>query len=288
MTDFVTRTHLPKLTDRLDLGGEKIPVSPFCLGMVGGPEVIPAAFDAGINFFFVTADMHWPYYEKTRKGLEMLLSRGGGIRDEIVVGTVSYATQLEFCSSPHREVIESVRGLERIDVAIAGGAYAHEFMSRVQVYERHRHDRFMGTRAIGTTFHDRAAARLAYQGEMVDIAYIRFNPLHPGARLDLFPLLKRKTSTLLYNFKNTMGYLSEEDFRQLGLDEDQWRPEHTDFYRFVLSDPHFDGVLCGLNEPGHVDALVRAMEQGPLDSEEAQYMSDLGDLVTGRVSLASS
>ncbi|MDP7035313.1 MAG: hypothetical protein QF752_12535 [Planctomycetota bacterium] len=287
MTAFETRTHLPELSDRLDLGDEKIPVSPFCLGMVGDPEVIPAAFDAGINFFFVTADMHWPYYEKTRKGLEMLLSRGGGVRDEIVVGTVSYATQLEFCSTPHHEVVQSVEGLERIDVAIAGGAYAHEFMSRVQVYERHREERFLGTRAIGTTFHDRDAARLAHQGEMVDIAYIRFNPLHPGARLDLFPLLKRKTSTLLYNFKNTMGYLSEEKFRQLGIGEGPWRPEHTDFYRFVLSDPHFDGVLCGLGEPGQVEALARAMAQGPLDSKEFQYMLDLGDLITGRASLSS-
>src|SRR5262249_26053031 len=79
------RAALPRLTDRLRLGGTQLEVSPFCLGRVDQPDTIAAAFDAGINFFFVSADMHWPLYEASRVGLGALLARGGAVRDRIVV-----------------------------------------------------------------------------------------------------------------------------------------------------------------------------------------------------------
>src|SRR5215469_14434904 len=64
-----SRQMLPRLTDRLVLGDEGLSVSPFCLGMVRSPDAVSAAFDAGINFFFLSADMHWPLYEPLRLGL---------------------------------------------------------------------------------------------------------------------------------------------------------------------------------------------------------------------------
>ena len=65
------RRELPKLTDRYPLGNG-LEISPFCLGLVGDEDVVPAAFEAGINFFFISADMHWPVYEQTRRGLDMI------------------------------------------------------------------------------------------------------------------------------------------------------------------------------------------------------------------------
>src|SRR5688572_28146132 len=102
-----TRTELPKLTDRLPLGTE-LQVSPFCLGAVDDPSVVPAAFEAGINFFFITADMHWPLYEPVRRGLRDLLQSKPSARDEIVVGVVSYVTQPEFCWVPFEEVLAEI------------------------------------------------------------------------------------------------------------------------------------------------------------------------------------
>ncbi len=68
---------LPRLNDRYPLGKSGLRVSPVCIGITGTPEIIPTAFDAGINFFFLTADLHWPLYEGLQRGLESLLSRGG-------------------------------------------------------------------------------------------------------------------------------------------------------------------------------------------------------------------
>lgn len=276
---------LPRFSDRYELGGAKLKVSPFCLGMVGEPDTVLAAYDAGINFFFFTADMHWPYYEATRQGLTRLLARGSGIREKIVVGIVSYCTQPEFCYAPFSEAMAAVPGLERVDVPIAGGAYANEFLVRAGIYQQHRRSNFLGTRAIGTTFHDRKAALSAIDHEMIDIAFIRYNPSHPGAREDLFPLLDPKSATLLYNFKNTMGALPPEALPKLGLDDSYWKPKVTDYYRFVLTRPEIDGSLIGLTTPDQVTALAKAMEEGPLDEEEEKFLMDLALLAQGRATL---
>src|SRR5688572_1769288 len=150
--------RLPALTDRLPLGPHGLRVSPVCLGMVGDPGAVVEAFDAGVNFFFVTADMHWPYYENLRRGLASLFARGGGVRDEVVVAAASYVTQPEFCSLPFLETIESLPGLDRIDLLVAGGVYAHEFLPRFRVYERHLAEGHFGAKALGASLHERAAA----------------------------------------------------------------------------------------------------------------------------------
>src|SRR5262249_5979393 len=102
------RTALPRLTDRLPLGSAGLRVSPVCLGIVGEPATVPAAFDAGVNFFFVTADMHWPLYESARRGLADLLARVRGVREQVVVAGVCYPTQPEFCSMPFQELVAAV------------------------------------------------------------------------------------------------------------------------------------------------------------------------------------
>jgi len=285
-----TRAELPKLTDRLPLGGSGLEVSPCCLGLTGDPATVPAAFEAGINFFFLTADMHWPIYEPTRRGLKLLLEGRPGVRDAIVVGVVSYVTQPTFLWAPYEEVLLDLPQLERIDLMIAGGAYGHEIDRRLPTYERHRRVRHAGARAIGVSFHDREAARRIVAGGALDIGYVRYNPVHPGARADLFPHVSTRAGgrrTLLFNFKSTRGHVaSEEQYAAFGIDADFWRPHQTDYYRFALGEPALDGILCALPGPDAVRDLADALDQGPLDDEDRQYLLDLGELVRGTAKLA--
>jgi hypothetical protein len=88
------RRPLPRLTDRQPLGKSGLRAGPICLGAVPGPETVLAAFDAGINFFFLSVDMHWPLYEGMRRGLEALLARGGGVRDGSSLSTPASARGL--------------------------------------------------------------------------------------------------------------------------------------------------------------------------------------------------
>ena len=279
------RERLPHLTDRLLLGPSGLSVSPFCLGLVRAPATVQAAFDAGINFFFITADMHWPLYEHTRRGLEQLIALRPSVRDDIVVAVVSYPTQPEFCQAPFLEVLDEVRGLGRIDVAVMGGVYAHDFVTRLDVYRGHQRDGLAGVRAIGGTFHDRLAARSALTLNAIEIAFARYNPSHPGAREDLFPFRPPAGATHLFNFNSTVGAVSQDDWAKLGLGAGYWQPKRTDYYRFALTRPEIDGLLCSPTVPDQIDQLAAAIEEGPLEEDEEHYLINLSALAEGRVSL---
>lgn len=276
---------LPKLNDRYALSEAALPISPFCVGIVGDAAVIPAAFDAGINFFFLTADMHWPLYENTRRGLELLFSRGGEVREDVVVAVVSYVTQPEFCFLPFEETVKAVQGLGRVDVSVMGGVYPNEFLARLDAYRSHRSHQYLGIRATGATFHDRATVVTAVNHSLVDIALVRYNPGHAGAGSDVFPHIRDSSETLLYNFKSTDGYRSQSELRTLGLAPNDWRPDMTDYYRFALTSREVDGILCALGSESHVAELVDALAKGPLDTEEIQYLRDLAELAAGHASL---
>ena len=170
------RKQLPRFTDRLELGRSGLTVSPFCLGLTRDPDTFLAAYDAGINFFFLTADMHWPVYEPVRQGLVRLFAHRPSARDDVVVGVVTYVAQPEFLELPFTETIEAVEGLGRVDVAIAGGAYSWDIRTRLAVFRAHCEQGFAGMRAFGASFHDRAAARQAVEQRALDIAFIRYNP----------------------------------------------------------------------------------------------------------------
>jgi hypothetical protein len=288
---MLARSQLPRLTDRLPLGAAGLEVSPICVGMSLDADVIPAAFEAGINFFFLSSDLHWPLYRETRRGLEALLRDKPGARDQIVVAVTSYVSQLEFLWAPFDEVRMELPELGHVDVTIAGGCYAPDFAARLPVFEKHREVRYLGTRAIGASFHDRKAALAAVGAGVIDLALVRYNPQHPRAEHEVFEHVTSRDAgrrTLLYNFKSTVGHVATEDeYAALGIGAGFWRPHITDYYRFALTAAALDGLLVGLPAAGAVRELADALAKGPLDDEDRQYLIDLGDLQRGRAKVAS-
>jgi hypothetical protein len=265
------KSRLPDPRDRLALGPARIPVSPICLGMVSAPEILIAAFDAGVNFFFVTCDLHWPVYAPVREGLAALLARGDVARGDIAIAAASYVTQPEFSRAPFRELLEEVPALERLDLLVIGGAYGGELDGRLRAYRQNLSDGLGGAAALGASFHDRAAAVRAINQGAVDLAFVRYNPLHPGARDDLFPALDPAAPALVYNFNSTRG---AELTGPVDAGE-MWIPRVPDYYRFVLSRPEVDGLLCAFDRAEEIAALVAALAEGPLSEEEQSYMVEL-------------
>ncbi|MEJ7600213.1 MAG: hypothetical protein WKG01_20055, partial [Kofleriaceae bacterium] len=191
-------------------------------------------------------------------------------RDQIVVAAAAYVTQREFCSEPFREVIAAVPDLHTLDVLVAGGAYGSEFAARWEVYLAHRERGFVGARAIGASFHDRVAAATAIAGGSLDLALVRYNPAHPGAQRDLFPHLPATRRTRVLGFTSTGAYKAAP-----AVADDVWLPELTDHYRFALSRPELDGLLCSPTQPAHVGELAAAMAEGPLSIAEQEHMIEL-------------
>lgn len=276
------RQQLPRLHDRLPLGQTGLTVSPFALGITT-PETVLAAFDAGVNFFFLTADLHWPIYEGLREGLRQLFARGPGIRDQVVVGVVSYLDMPLFGALQFHEVIDEVPGMERADILIAGAIpNQSSLLGRFNAIHEARGRGHNGARAIGASFHDRPSALLSVNNNLLDVNLIRYNTAHPGALSEIFPHVRPDRTGLIFNFKSTMSQVTPAQFQQLGLGEQYWQPGPTDYYRFVLSVPGMDGVLCSPQSPEELHGIARAMESGPLSAEEEAYMRWLSSTVNPR------
>lgn len=271
------RRKLPRPTDRLLLGST-LRVSPVCVGIVGSAAAVVAAFDCGINFFLLSADMHWPLYEATRRGIRDLLRRRRSIRDELVIAGVSYVTQAEFCRMPFLEILEAVPELGRLDVLVAGGAYAGDFRARAPIYARHRAARLAGCAAIGASFHDRPAARAALADAPIDIGFVRYNPAHTGAEGDVFAGLRPRARRLLYVFNSMRGFIPARAFARLDLPADCWRPRVTDYYRFALAPAAVDGVLCSFADGKQVAAFAAAMQEPALLTAEREHLVQLARL----------
>lgn len=263
---------LPRLTDRHSLGSGLL-VSPVCLGVVPSPKVVLEAFDAGINFFFVTADMHWPLYEPLRQGLAQLVKRVS--RDDFVVCAAAYVTQPDFCTMPFEETLEAIAGLGRLDVVTMGGVYAVDFEARLPVFQQHRAHAFLGCRAIGASLHERRVARRVVEEELSDLAFIRMNPGHPGAAKDVLPFVRsrQRRRTRVYNFKSLDGFADAQTLDAAGLDPKSWRPHPTDFYRYALSHEGIDGVLASFSSATEIRQLSDALTQGPLEAKSMAYLT---------------
>jgi len=249
--------------------------------MVDDPDFVPAAYDGGINFFFLSTDLHWSLYEGMRRGLGKLLERGGGIRDRIVVAAASYVGAPLFMAPAFDELLDALPILERIDVCLAGGCYEADHPGRPETMVRMRDRGLAGCRAAGGTFHDRTMLLPAHNDATLDITLLRYNTLHSGARTDVFPAVE-PSPTLLFGFKSMAWQAAAHD---VALPPGTWVPDPVDHYRFVLSSTALDGILCAPQSARELRELSDAMDRGPLDQDEQEHMIDLSLLLAGRAEL---
>ena len=220
--------------------------------------------------------MHWPLYEHMRIGLQRLFARGSQVRDACVIGLVSYVALPEFSTAPFREAIAAVPGMRRADMTILGGVGSTDLSARLPPYREHLAGAVPGVRALGCTFHDRKSVVSAMQEQLLDIAFVRYNPAHPGAEREIFPFIPDGTKTLLFNFNSTRCGAGLARLRRFER-ERRWRPRLVDYYRFALTQTSLDGLLCSLRTPADVMAITEAVADGPLTDAETAYLRDLVD-----------
>lgn len=255
---------LPRARDRLRRG--PLALSPLIVGEVSEPRVVLEAFDVGHNCFAISADLHWPAYEATRRGLAELLTRRGA-RDRLVVVGVSWAAQGEHSVAAFGELLEAIPRLERLDVLCAGGVGAADAMPRVATLAALRREAAFGCRAVGAAFHDLTTASFLLEHGLLDFAMLRVNALDAattGRPLEARPLV--------LGFDALGGFAPPARLDALGVDPLNWRPAKSDHYRYVLSLPDLDGVLLSTLGPGELAKLDAALAQGPLDSESQAYL----------------
>lgn len=136
-------------------------------------------------------------------------------------------------------------------------------------------------RAIGISIHDRPRAGRLAEDSPLDALMIRYNASHPGAEQDIFPhCAKRRPAIIAY---------TATDWRKLLKRPSGWSgpvPTAGDCYRFCLSNPTVDLVLCGAGNGRELEENLRALERGPLSPDEMAWMRRFGRVVAGKPPLA--
>jgi aryl-alcohol dehydrogenase-like predicted oxidoreductase len=243
----------------------------FRLGLAanfGIPEAdIERAIERGVNYLYLT------WRGKLARPLRAALQRR---RDQIVVAT---GTMLGWTGGSVRRAAEKALrrlGVEQLDVflvhwvGVIGALTTATERELVHLRESGK------VRALGVSIHDRARAGRLAEDSPLDLLMIRYNMAHPGAERDIFPhLARRHPSVVAYTATRWRKLLA----RPAG-----WTgpvPSAGDCYRWCLSSPHVDVVLCGPADGKQLDENLAALARGPVTAEEDAWMRDLGRVVHG-------
>lgn len=131
-------------------------------------------------------------------------------------------------------------------------------------------------RAIGTSIHDRPRAGRLAEDSIFDLLMIRYNAAHPGVEQDVFPhLARRRPAVVAY---------TATSWRKLLRAPRGWSGRTMtagDCYRWVLTAPQVDVVICGPKDVAQWRADLAAVQQGPLPDAELAWMREYGRAVHG-------
>lgn len=127
--------------------------------------------------------------------------------------------------------------------------------------------------------------RPAFEGFIADPSFdslmLRYNAAHPGAEREIFPhLATRRPGTVAFT-ATRWGTLLDPRF----VPEGEKTPRPSDCYRFALSSPHVDVCLAGPKDAEQLDEALVALERGPLDAAETQWMRRVGSGVRDAAAL---
>lgn len=234
-----------------------------------GRKTIHKALDAGVNFFFcygIDTQMH-----KTLRDLP------SSDRERCVIATGAY--NLLFGHLNLRRTLEKrlrQLGTERIDVFQYQGVTQEKHLTEHVLEEFDRFREEGKVRCTGITIHHRKfAGRLAADGAL-DTLMVRYNAAHRGAEEDIFPHLAEHNPGIVSYTATRWGYLLR---RPKGWPEDGRVPTPGMCYRFALSNPHVHVCMMAPSNEKQFDENLAALEEGPLEDEEMEFMCAFGDQV---------
>jgi aryl-alcohol dehydrogenase-like predicted oxidoreductase len=105
---------------------------------------------------------------------------------------------------------------------------------------------------------------------------IRYNAAHRGAEQDIFPYLQPTDPGVVSYTATRWTYLLR---RPKTWPKDGRIPDAGLCYRFVLSNPNVDVCMTAPTNVNQFRENLAALNKGPLDAEEMEYMRKFGDAV---------
>ena len=257
---------------------KRLPHTDLVVGRIGlgssfgvGPDDLELACDHGINYFY-WGSIRRPGFAA---GIRRLARRR---REDIAVVLQSYARwPAAYLRLRVEEGLLRLR-LDQADVLLLGWYNSRppqgilDAALELREKGRVRHLMMSGHRR-------RFFPEMAREG-IFDLFMVRYNAAHRGAEEDVFPKLPRGEARPAVCAYTATRWRTLLDPRRMPPGERT--PSAGDCYRFCLSHPDVDRVLCGPARSEHVREACAALAKGPLDPDELAWLRRVGDHVYGR------
>ena len=228
---------------------------------------VEAAFEHGVNY------LYWGSWR--REGMRQALFNLRGRRDRIILSIQSYSPTAGLI----RRSLEQALGSLHYDYAdvLLLGLWNRPIPERILdgVRELKRLGRI---RAAGVSTHRRDLIPRLQGTPDLDIFHVRYNAVHRGAEADVFPHLVEPRPGIVSFTATCWGRLL--DRRRIPLSEPV--PTAADCYRFSLSHPCVDVCLSGPASIEEACAVHTALDRGPMDAAELEWMRRAGAAIYGK------
>ena len=267
MSDFLEKRELGQtglLASRLGIGSS--------FGV--SARVLEEAFERGINY------LYWGSIRRREFGKAMrhLAKRH---RDELILTVQSYSRSPALMV-PSVEVALRRAGLEYFDFLLLGARSDVPAEAYVEVFERLRDKGKVRFLSMSTHNRPLLAQMFDAYGEgrsAYELFMVRYNAVHRGAETHVFPFLPAAQSSpgMVAYTATRWGHLL--DPKKMPPNEEPLAAR--DCYRFALSNPAVDLVLCGPANAAQMSEAIAALDAGPLTAEERERIERIGDFVYG-------
>ena len=267
MTNF--RTPMP-------FGQTGLQVSRLGIGssFTGDPAFIEEAVDQGVNY------LYWGSIRRRAFG-RAIRNVARRNREGLVLTVQSY-TRVAALLAPSIEMALRRAGIEYFDFLLLGMWNKPPGLALIEaarsLLEKGKVRHLMLSTHNRPSLHDHFR-RFEAKESPFDAFMLRYNAVHRGAEHDVFPHLPDSPRPGVVAYTATRwGHLLDAKKMPPG----EKPPPARDCYRFALSHPAVDLVLCGPANREQMQEALRALDAGPLEAEEIAHMQRIGDYVYGR------
>ena len=256
------------------LGNTEVFVSRIGISSSFGAEeaVYEEALSRGCNYF------NWGTFIKGRSTpFRRFVKRvtASGKREQLVIGLLSYS-HTRFLGDVFLNSALKQLGIEYVDGLLLG-YYPKRPPQRILDWAQKAKEQGL-IRTIGITTHNRDLVATLAPENIIDYFHIRYNAVHRGAEVDIFPKIKERSVGLVSFTATAWGKLLSGKKMAEGVDP----PTAGDCYRFVLARPEIDCCMMGVKSLAMLQQNLDGLGKGPMTEEELATMRDIGDRLYGR------
>jgi aryl-alcohol dehydrogenase-like predicted oxidoreductase len=236
--------------------------------------VIEAAFDRGINY------LYWGSVRQPDFALAMR-NLAKQHRDELILTVQSYSQDPGTIEAEVEEAIKSA-GLENFDILLLGNRMEVPADAYVEVFERMRERglvRFVTLSSHNRPLLPKLLSEYQQGRSPYELLMFRYNAVHRGAEQDVFPFVSEGRRPTMATYTATRwGHLLDPSKMPAGEEPLSAR----DCYRYSLSHPAVDMVICGPANGEQMDEAISALERGPLEPDERERIERIGAYIYGQ------